>query len=140
MTQDQKHTALPYKAYKNRLGMQTIAHNNWCNKGETADIANVLTSLNEETDKANAEFIVRACNSFYDWFFEIKRAQEKIRKATDHIKRLPDFTGGVSTPEDFADMHCIEALNILNNVMAKAMGLPPNSCVKMDKPKPTGGK
>jgi hypothetical protein len=64
----------------------------------------------------------------------VKEAQQKIRAATDHIKRMEGFTGGCSTSEDFADMHCVDALNILNRALAEIEGCTAPKPLGMDKP------
>ncbi len=58
------HTPTPwYTVYNERLGMHKICHRQPCITGETSHIASIMTSLNDDLDKANAAFIIKACNS-----------------------------------------------------------------------------
>lgn len=59
------HTPTPWKMTHNkRIGQFTIHGTHWCEKGQSNKIGAPLISLDDEKDKANAEFIVRACNAY----------------------------------------------------------------------------
>lgn len=87
------------------------------------DISNIAAyGLKEDANdkkEANAYLIAAAP----EMFEAIKQAQKEIRNATNHIKRMSGYTGGVCSSEDFADAACIQALNILNRALAKAENL-----------------
>ncbi len=59
-----EHTPTPwYTVHNKRLNTYKICHSLRCITGETSHIASIMTSLNDDLDKANAAFIIKACNS-----------------------------------------------------------------------------
>lgn len=60
MVQIRKYSA----SYNSRLGIWSICHNDWCERGETSKIAQVLTSLDDAEDEKTAILIVNALNAY----------------------------------------------------------------------------
>lgn len=62
MSEDKKHTPLPYRVYQEKEGEPV-----WVTSDEgRKDICVSPDFSSDDSDKANAEFIVRACNSHYE--------------------------------------------------------------------------
>jgi len=56
-----EHTPGPWKAtWNTQLGLWSIHHTQWCERGESSILTRPLTSLNEDLDKANAKLMAAA--------------------------------------------------------------------------------
>jgi hypothetical protein len=49
-----------------RFGQWSICHNQWCQKGETSIVAQILTSRDDDADREWAEKICEAFNTVQD--------------------------------------------------------------------------
>lgn len=100
MTKEIKHTAGPWKyTYNVSYGQYSICHTAWCERGETNKIAQILTSMNNQEDEANAQLMAAApelleANKLQNeqlkaaWSF-IRKQREAIQTALIEGETLP---------------------------------------------------
>lgn len=48
--------------HNKRLGIWSICHNDWCERGETSIVAQILTTEDEDKDEATAHYLVKQLN------------------------------------------------------------------------------
>lgn len=77
--------------FNSKFGQWTIRHTEWCHKGETSAVAQVLTSLNAERDAVVAKLICDRFNapSIRLRPTEIQSGFDRVRWAEGLIRQLP---------------------------------------------------
>lgn len=96
-----KHTPTPWVVIENkRLGMIKINHKQPCEFGDTSDIAQIFTSLDEEKDRGNADFIVRACNNHHS----LLNALEELLKEFEELYETFDPEGEIAVWGEWSEM------------------------------------
>jgi len=73
--------------------------------------------IDDTENEANAAFIIKAVNAHEKLVETLIKSRAEIRKAVELIKYLPAYTGGTTSSEDFAVMHMIDSLNMINKTL-----------------------
>jgi hypothetical protein len=82
-----EHSKLPWNELEHEHGFYSI------HSGETGRVAEMVQWCEEDIRKANAEFIVRACNSFYPMLEALKGLVQEAVAATVRLE-----CSGISAP------------------------------------------